>query len=207
MHGPLFDSSTLPAELDDRVRSELRDGERLLWVGQPRPAWFPRESLPVMLFGIPFTAFSIFWMVAATGILFGDTDGKGPTLAFRILFPLFGLPFVLIGLWMVLAPYWHRRKAKRSCYALTDRRAILWEAGSFRSVAVRTYGPDDLSKVYRVEYGNGRGDLVFEEIHRQRRSSKGRRWTSVTRHGFLDVDNVRGVEELLRKVLLPAAGP
>ena len=61
--------------------------------------------------------------------------------AFGVLFPLFGLPFVMVGVGMLSSPFWLRRRAKRTCYALTDRRAILWEAGWFGSVEVRSYGP------------------------------------------------------------------
>jgi hypothetical protein len=42
-----------------------------------------------------------------------------------VLFPLFGVPFVLIGLGMLAAPYWMRRKAQNTVYALTDKRALI----------------------------------------------------------------------------------
>ena len=69
----LFEDNRLPDELDTRVRSELRQGEKLRWVGQPRPGRMARQALPIVLFGIPWTAFALFWMAMASGILFwGD---------------------------------------------------------------------------------------------------------------------------------------
>ena len=202
MDTPLFDDSSLPPELDTRVRSELRDGERLLWVGQPNPGRFARQAIPLVLFGIPWTAFSVFWMVAASGILFAGFGAAGGFGAFFVCFPLFGLPFVLIGLWMLSSPYWYRRQARQTCYALTDRRAILWQASTFGSISVRSYGPEALGKIHRTERPDGGGDLIFEEIITIGRDSDGGTTRNTTRRGFLAIDEVRRIEELLRKALL-----
>src|SRR3712207_4913094 len=115
----------LPEEIDNRVRSELRDREHLVWAGQPRPSRVMRSAIPIVLFGIPWTAFAIFWMVVASGMLFGGFGGGGPGPfgAFFSCFPLFGLPFVLVGLGMLSSPFWMYRRAKRTCYAVTDQRA------------------------------------------------------------------------------------
>ena len=114
VHGwPVTRNSGLPADLDARVRSEMRDGEQLLWVGQPRPGRFARQAIPLVLFGIPFTAFAVFWMVVtSSALLFGGfANNVGPGgfgWFFAACFPLFGLPFMLIGLGMlefaILAP-------------------------------------------------------------------------------------------------------
>ena len=109
---------------------------------------------------------------------------------------------MLIGLGMLSSPYWLRRKAKGTCYALTDRRAIIWEAGSFLSVQVLSYRPAELTKIRRIEYGDGTGDLVFEENIMIGPRNNGYPTTTRQRHGFMSIDHVRQVEELLRKALL-----
>jgi hypothetical protein len=202
MHG-LFDDHELPPEIRDRARSELRSGERMLWVGQPRPNRFARQSIPVVLFGIPWTAFSIFWVAAASGILFGgfgqnngEANGFG---AFAVCFPLFGLPFVLIGLAMLSSPYWLWRQAKRTIYAVTDQRAILWNPSTFGGVEVRSYGPEWLGKIIRNDYSDGSGDLIFEEVTTIGRDSDGHRTTHIKKLGFMGIKDVRKIEELLRK--------
>ena len=65
----------------------------------------------------------------ASGGLWGLFDGgmdfprdQMPFQLISICFPLFGLPFVLIGLGMLTAPHWAKRKALRTAYAVTDRR-------------------------------------------------------------------------------------
>jgi hypothetical protein len=200
----LLDDQNLPADLDSLVRSELSDGERLFWVGQPRPDRMAYGAIPIVLFGIPWTAFALFWIASSykmSGGLNHVKPGPLPVGLFNF-FPLFGVPFVLIGLGMLGSPYWLWRQARRTCYALTDRHAMLWKAGMFGSVTVRSYGPEALDKVSRTAYPDGSGDLVFEEVVTTGTDSDGRRTTSTTRHGFMAIQRVREVEELLRKALL-----
>src|SRR5205823_3679138 len=137
---------------------------RLLWVGQPRRRWFMREALSSVLIGTAVTAFAVFWVSFIVWILFSKPPGKKePPIAIRLVLPLFGLPFLLIGAGLLGTPYWLRRKARKTCYALTDRRALLFEAGVFgRKVSVHSYGPERLKAIERVDYPDGTGDLVFE---------------------------------------------
>ncbi len=197
-----FDNIGLPDYLDARVRSELRDGERLRWVGQPRHGLFTGQALGFVLLGLPFTAFGLHWMSTASGA-WSDHLGKGWVGAFQILFSLIGSLPVLVGVGMLSSPYWLRRKAKRTCYVLTDRRAILWEASWFRSFQIRSYKPGDLTKIRCVEYSNGGGDLVFEEVTTIGEDSDGFQRTTTERHGFMGIDSVREIEKLLRKTLNP----
>jgi hypothetical protein len=204
----LYGDSRLPHELDARVRSELDHGEQLLWVGQPLPTRFARATIPIVLFGIPWTAFAILWTAMALWFAGGGVPipQAGLGAIFSICFPLWGVPFILIGLGMLTSPFWARRKAKRTCYALTDRRALLFVAGAFRSVEVRSYRPADLRKMFRRENADGSGDLVFEEVMQVRSSNQGGRTTTTQARGFLGIDNVREIEELLRKALLSDSG-
>ena len=208
MNHEMFDGGGLPFDLNDRVQSEMRDGERLLWTGQPKASRAALAALPLVLFGIPFTAFSLVWMVTASGILFAGINHVDPPGGFGLFacFPLFGLPFLVIGVGMLSSPYWIWRQAKMTCYALTDRRAILWQAGKFGGVEVRSYGQAALGKVVRTEYSDGCGDLVFEEIVSIGTDGDGHRSTSTTRHGFMAIRNVRDVEDLLRKAMSPSHG-
>ena len=156
-------------ELVERVRESGAEGVVVCAASFCDPALLdqPMAVAAVEKAGIPWTAFALFWMAGASGLLFGGFGGgNGPPGmgAFFICFPLFGIPFVLIGLGMLTSPFWAVRRAKRTCYALTDRRAILWEAGWFGRIEVRSYGPADLTRLRRVEYADGNGDLVFEEI-------------------------------------------
>jgi hypothetical protein len=53
----------------------------------------------------------------------------------------------------------------------------------------------------RREYSDGSGDLIFEEFLSVSRDSDGDMRSQRTERGFLGMENVREVEELVRKTL------
>jgi hypothetical protein len=196
-----FGDTTLPPALDALVQSELSGGERLLWVGQPQPRRYLLYSIPIMLFGVLWTAFAVFWVVMASVGAFGAAaqgGAPGGVGAVFACFPLCGLPFVLIGLGMLTSPYWMLRAARRTCYALTDRRAIVWEPRWGSGYSVRSYGPAELTRICRNQNADGSGDLIFEQSVSY--DSRGRR--NVKSQGFFAIERVRDIEELIRRVLL-----
>jgi hypothetical protein len=96
-----------------------------------------------------------------------------------------------------------RRTALRTVYALTDRRAIVWRARAVRrEIEVRSFQSAELGEITRVERADGTGDLVFRELVSTTYDSDGDRRTTRTRLGFIGVDRVRELEDLLRKTLI-----
>jgi hypothetical protein len=174
---------TLPRELRTQVELELQSGERIVWMDQPIPGRMARGSMGLVIFGIPWTAFAIFWVtMAAQGI---SKSNAGPM---GWLFPLFGVPFILIGIGMLSSPYWARRRAERMAYVITDRRAIIFQG-------VRSFEPSALKgELQRKQHADGSGDLIFAQEFR--RGSKGRTYTHNI--GFLAVRDVKGIEEMVR---------
>lgn len=197
MNMPPFDDRALPEEVRDRVRSELRDGERLLWVGQPRPGRFARRGWLIAILDIPWLVMSTAFMVIVSVALFGEAAQGPPRPEWWFLF-FFGIPFFLIGLAGVSTPYRMRRQARRTVYAVTDRRAIVWEGRNFRQAKIHSVGPAELTRLRRVEYSGGVGDLILDD-HGEVRSRYG------SSRRFLAIDGVREVENLLRKALLPGS--
>ena len=180
--------STLSPELTDRVKAELAQDERLVWVGQPRLDLATRPAFFLVPFGVVFAGFSLFWIVGA-GLMTGG-----------LMAPC-GLPFIAVGIGLIASPVWLRRRARNTVYALTDRRAIVWQPGWFGAVAVRSFTAAGLGQISRIERADGSGDLVFEEITTINNTSDGARYHT-TRRGFLCVDKVREVEDLVRQTLL-----
>lgn len=175
----------LPPLLQQRVAGELRAGEKLLWAAQPLPRLYRRQAIGLVLFGLPWTGFAVFWVWGASQ---GAQHAPGPFM----LFPLFGLPFVLIGLGMLTSPFWLQRKAQRSLYAITNQRAIVFDAKLFGGQRVQSFSPDRLTAMTREERADGSGDLIFEQF--QQRAGSG---TTTVRRGFVGVERVREVEEVI----------
>lgn len=183
------DHTRLPDSLQRLVDAELESGERVTWAEQPIPRRLARATLPVVLFGIPWTAFALFWMaMASEGV--ARSNGSG----LFDLFPLFGLPFVLIGFGMLSAPWWAALGAKGTAYVLTDRRAIVIESAPWKGVSVRSFAPEKLGDLQRTQQPDGSGDLVFTQD--SRRSAKGRDYTVDV--GFLAIPDVKAAEERVR---------
>jgi hypothetical protein len=125
--------TTPPApELDSILRRELMPGERLLWSGRPDPARL-RAVFAIWFFAVPWTAFALFWeAMALLPWMASSHTPLGIQWSFGIIFPLFGLPFIGIGLAMLWMPFKARRKAAQTIYGLTDRRLLRVTAGTRR---------------------------------------------------------------------------
>ncbi len=98
----------------------LGEGETILWQGRPDSAVIWSDVISAQsAFGVVFAGFATFWVVMAAAI-----GGAGP--AVFDLFPLFGLPFVAVGLWMVVGRLlWDAFLRRGTWYTLTDRAAYI----------------------------------------------------------------------------------
>jgi hypothetical protein len=188
-----YEQPTVPEELAGRVRSELEPGEAVRWMEQPIPRYLAPASIGMVLFGLPWTAFALFWICGASGFKCPDFSKGG--FAF---FPLFGLPFVLVGFGMLSSPLWAYRKLLKTVYVITNRRAILFEGGW--TTTVRSYRPDQLKDAYRKERRNGVGDVVLgQRVWTD--SDSGRQSVDV---GFMNVRDAKRVERLIQELAAAA---
>jgi hypothetical protein len=205
--------------LQTLVAEELDRGEKIVWLAQPVPrsglpcaAWFP------VFFAIPWTLFALFWMAGAAGLLDGAFSGQGgqPNWG-RAAFALFGLPFVLIGLVMFCIPFWMKRRlrqaAARTVYVITDRRAILFDGGYagdrglgamaagwlarwLKGTQIRSFGPDQLKELQRIQREDGSGDIILQTS--TTRDAQGNLYP--VRVGFLSIPDVKSVEDMLKRL-------
>lgn len=139
------------------------------------------------LFGVVFFGFAVFWF-------------EGAAKQSGLTFALFGAPFVIVGLGLVLSPFWHFFRGRQAIYALTDRRAVVDMPGWFpRRLSV------PLGQIRFVEAKlspNGFGDVLFREII----SSGGEGGSSITRDGFVAVPGADQADRLLRAAIAKAPG-
>lgn len=144
-----METPNLPSpELEMILRRELMPGERLLWSGRPDPSRL-RAIFGIWFFAVPWTAFALFWeAMALLPWMASSHTPLGIQWSFGIVFPLFGLPFIGIGLGMLWMPFKVRRKAAETIYGLTDRRMLRVTAGTKResaSVLISQMGPIDVT--------------------------------------------------------------
>ena len=139
--------------------------EEIVWFARPDVKMAFLKSFAVWVFAIPWTAFSLIWTSVPVGVLLETYAGvslgapKGaPSLAIWA-FALWGVPFVLVGLGMLLVPAWVLRNGTRTIYILTNRRlSILIGA---RNVEIVSVGPQEIVSMSRKEQPDGRGTLIL----------------------------------------------
>jgi hypothetical protein len=139
------------ARLRLALERELQPGESLVWHGWQLARIDPRSFL-IYVFAVPWTAFSLMWTVLAAGAI--GVSGIGLV---GIAFPLFGLPFIAIGGWMLARPFVPLWERGRVLYVVTDRRVIKLASG--RALVVKTVPADRLGLAERREQPDGTGSL------------------------------------------------
>jgi hypothetical protein len=130
------------------ITRELSGGERLLWSGKPRQGMFlRREDAIAIPLGALWFGFSCVWELQAL------KSGK----PFMILW---GVPFVLIGLYIFVGRFfWEEYVRRNTYYGLTERRAILVQKG-LRS-NVRSVAFVDMLEISFSEGPGDRGTITF----------------------------------------------
>lgn len=179
-------------QLQNLAGAELGPDEQLLWSGQPNPkrVMMQLDTFIPVAFSIPWTVASIFFICAATGFKIPDFTKAGV----EFFLPLFGLPFVLIGLAMMSTPYWKYRKAQRTIYAVTNKRCLIIVKSTW-SKKVKVFLFPQIGSFEIKERTDGTGDLLF--AREKYTDAEGQPYTK--RIGFLGIPEVRNVEQILEK--------
>ncbi len=181
-----------PSEAQFMVQSELQSGESLQWTGTADPARAAISALPAALFGVPFAGFALFWITAAyRGSHAISKSSNNPIGGVFSFFPLFGLPFLFIGLGIVFAPLLAYFKAQKTAYAVTDKRVLVITGGRTRTIKSCT--PADIVSVDHRERAGGTGDVVIRTNSLMQTSNS----ISQSTVGLLGVSNVKEVARLV----------
>jgi hypothetical protein len=114
-------------DLLGQLQTYLRDDEQLLWYGTPDPrVRFTPADVFMAPFSILWCAFAIFWES-------GVVRSGGP-----VIFELWGIPFVAVGLYFVFGRFFYKRYHKsRTAYVITTRRAMIVSPRSFADMPLR----------------------------------------------------------------------
>lgn len=144
-------------------RDELLKDESVLWSGQPDPQ---RYFAPADVFLIPFSllwgGFALFWEAGVLGLgvlgLWGNDSGEGGAPFF---FVLWGIPFVLVGLYMIFGRFIYKaRTKKRTYYGVTDRR-VLALVRSPRGDHIQAAFIETIPSINKRIREDGSGSVIF----------------------------------------------
>jgi hypothetical protein len=183
------DTSRLRAALD----GELIAGETLIWSARPDP----RRMLVVLwfwAFALPWTLFALSWEgTSLTFFIFGLAKADPNFSWFMVIFPIFGLPFVGVGGWMMWKPVAELLDAREQIHGLTDRRILTLTMRNDKKLI--SVDRNKLGPIHRKEKPDGWGNLTIETG--SHRDSDGDRITD--KFEIYGVPDVAQLERLLRE--------
>jgi len=133
---------------------DLLTDEKILWAGQPEPKLFTGADFYLIPMGLFVFCFSIFWVSQASHMM-----RHGFEFPFS-LFPLFGIPIVLMGFYMLFGRFFFKSwKQRNTYYAVTDQRALILCIAPSRSLqAVIINANSNLNKSINSD---GTGTISF----------------------------------------------
>lgn len=139
--------------LAQTFQPELLRDEKVAWAAQPDPR-FRLSGQDVFL--VPFTllwgGFAIFWELGVLGVLDGQPSFNAGAL--------FGLPFVIIGQYVIWGRFLYKRyRQRRTFYAVTNRRVLI--VALARSRQLQSLFLNQLPTVTKTVRRDGSGSLVF----------------------------------------------
>lgn len=141
------------------IQPELTSGENVVWAGQPSGAVvFHKEDALLVPFSLLWGGFAVFWELGAAGF-----RGSGPRSGNPWVFGmLWGIPFVLIGQYMIWGRFFYAAwKKRRTHYAITNRRVIVVQ-NCWKHQMASVY-LDTLPALIKEGGSNGIGTLRFSQ--------------------------------------------
>jgi hypothetical protein len=173
----------------------LLPGERIVWSGQPvRHRLLRVEDIFLIPFSLMWGGFAIFWEAAAV------TSVRDPFAM------VWGVPFVLVGLYLIFGRFVVRAMASRNArYLITDRRVVVTGGATGRAVGTEYLAA--LPPPVITENEDGSGDLGFGSFPSsfsgyggfgtRRRSGSSFGYEPIMPFRFRDIPDVRHVRDLI----------
>jgi hypothetical protein len=178
------------------VRSELFSGETIRWAARPNPnKIFHSDDWAVIPFSAAWLGFFVFWEADALGLVGFSKPGR----TLDTFFVLWGIPFLLVGNYMLWGRFlWDAWLKRGTFYAITNRRVLIVQRGlSFRTFSVF---PNELSTIERE--GTRSGTLWLGPKY-PIVGARGQKKRAMSRFAIgdvpvlADIDNVDAIHSLL----------
>jgi len=130
-------------------------GEKVLWTSQPDPSvLFTKSDLFLIPFSLFWGGFAFIW---EGSVLVAGANAANPI---PIVFALFGIPFVLIGLYIIFGRFFYKvSKKKKTYYAITDKRILVLT--TFMGKHLEAAYINTLPAINKSIGSNGTGTVTF----------------------------------------------
>lgn len=219
-------ASVRKQKLPDILESELYDNEEVVWWGQPIPA---QMALQVDVMSIIISAavagFAVFFYIFTQDMFaersfssFGSSRSGGVFSFVQIMFTIVPAIMFLGAGWQVITPLRNYIIALRTYYLLTNQRAVIVK--NLLSTQVRSFYDENISRLDVRHFGNNTGSIIFsteqvtQKVHSRNNGgftvtfnddgvnfgSRSRTRTVTIRHGFMAIQDVRTVEDMMSQI-------
>ncbi|MFS8045747.1 PH domain-containing protein [Rhizobium sp. BR 314] len=174
------------------IQSYFQPGEKMLWAGRPKQGiMFSKNDALLVPFSLMWGGFAIFWESTVV------TQAGTP-----FFFKLWGVPFVLIGLYLIIGRFLVDAFVRaRTQYAVTDRRIIISREGWFSKLL--TLSLQQLPNLDLDQKSDGTGTINFGPDSGATSGYRGKmsNWTPALSDvpRFLGITNVREVFDLIAR--------
>lgn len=191
--------TTIDSRAAMKVQPEMISGEKVYWAAMPDPGViFHSDDWAAIPFTLVWTGFFVFWEGNALGYWGGTSQGGGSDL----FMALWGIPFLILGNYMVwgrfLVDAWLKR---RTYYAVTNRRVLILQEG-WKPKTSWMY----LEAIPTMEReGSETGTIWFGKKYPVI-AGRGQKKRSMSRFDvgdipvFADIDDVDGVQRLVQEL-------
>jgi hypothetical protein len=177
----------LDLDIENELKPNLTADEKLIWVGRPKTGILLRKS---DAFTIPFSllwaGFAFFW---ESSVLISGAP---------FFFKLWGIPFVLVGLYMVIGRFFiDAKKRANTVYGLTKERIII-KSGVFnkeiKSINLRT-----ISDITFSQKADNSGTINLGPTDSRYGMMQGMDWPGVKTANSLDM--IEDVQNVYDKII------
>jgi hypothetical protein len=176
---------------ESQIKPELGSEERLLWSGRPRLGFVLRGTDALLIpFSVMWGGFAIFWEAA---VIAGGAD---------FFFILWGIPFVLVGLYLIFGRFCVDAKQRaKTYYGVTNERVIIVSGLFGRSI--KSLKIDTLADMSLTERSDGSGTIALGPLNAWHGWFAGSSWPGAGQNAppaLEFIDNARQVYETILEV-------
>ena len=169
-------------DIENELRTNLSSGEKLIWTGKPRTGILLRSSDAFLIpFSLLWGGFAVFWESSVMA-----TDAP-------FFFKLFGIPFVLVGFYIVIGRFFiDAKKRANTIYGITTDRIII-KSGVF-STDIKSLNIKTLSDITINQKNDNSGTITLGPTDSRYSMMQGMDWPGTKQPPRLElIEDVKSV--------------
>jgi hypothetical protein len=169
-------------DIENELRANLSSGEKLIWTGKPKTGIQLRSTDAYLIpFSLLWGGFAVFW---ESTVLVTDAP---------LLFKLWGIPFVLVGIYIVIGRFFiDAKKRANTIYGITTDRIII-KSGVFSS-DIKSLNIKTLSDITINQKNDNSGTITLGPTDSRYSKMQGMDWPGTKQPPRLEfIEDVKSV--------------